>query len=158
MQPEIVIREIEKRRYANPVEADMEAVERLLKEVERRSRNLVRELGMLDAENAEAAEMLRTEIQALGRQKQQLKAEREEILPRQEAWAAAQARLDRLEEWCKSVATNSQTLRYDEKRDILLALGVEVKIYRKDHEPRYVINASIPDEEATVLPQRSSFS
>jgi hypothetical protein len=42
------------------------------------------------------------------------------------------------------VAANLRTLAYTEKRDAIQALGIEARVWKADHTPRYVITASIP--------------
>lgn len=55
-----------------------------------------------------------------------------------------------LEEGCRRVGANLGNLTYEQRRLTLDALGVEARVYRSDHEPRYVIMASIPLDRPIV--------
>jgi hypothetical protein len=80
----------------------------------------------------------------LEQQRGRLEAERETVANRRAAWEAAQGRIDDLQAWCRTVGENLAELTYERKRAILDALGVEVKVYRADHAPRWQIKAEIP--------------
>ena len=47
-----------------------------------------------------------------------------------------------IEVWCHTVA-NLATLTYDDKRIALDALGVQVRLWPKGHEPRFDMTAAI---------------
>ena len=56
----------------------------------------------------------------------------------------AQQRLTDLEACCRHVAGRLGELTYEQKRDALTALGVNVRVYPKDHDSRYTIILSLP--------------
>ncbi len=87
---------------------------------------------------------------ALGNRSRELNAERDSIAARQASWQMTQDRLSDLQVWVGTVAANLDDLVYDQKRDLLTALDVKVKLYRADHTPRYEITASIPLDPAPV--------
>ena len=76
------------------------------------------------------------------------------------SWHAARERLGDLEEWCHRVAANFDALGYDERRMLLDAPGVQVKVWNKGHEPRWEITARIPLGEADeqIVSTTSSWS
>ncbi len=140
-EPGTVAREVERLRTDDPTADDRAAVDRALAEVERQRANLARAVALVDA--ADAAAPLVAELTALGERRNQLASEREGILRRRESWAAAQANLEGLEGWCRTVAGNVAELTYQQKRMALDALGFGVVLYGKDHDPRYVITADL---------------
>jgi len=146
MQPDVVAKELARLQQDDPTDADHCAVERALTEIERKRANLSRSLALLD--DAEAAAPLVAELKVLAERKRELGAERDTIAARQATWQAAQDRLADLQAWVGIVATNLDGLAYQEKRDLLAALDVKVKLYRHDHAPRYEITASIPLDAA----------
>jgi hypothetical protein len=56
--------------------------------------------------------------------------------------------------WCRQIAARLDTLTYEQRRLALDALNVSAKVYRHDHEPRYVITASIPLDDVIVSSSR----
>lgn len=140
--PDIIAAEVEKLRTTDPTEHDLGAVERGLAGVSRKQTNLVRRLGDLDDEGL--AEAVKLELLGLSEQRQKLQVEREALLRRQASWHDAHGRLGALQAWCGRVAGRVGKLDYEGKRLALRALGVQVKLYRHDHTPRYEITANIP--------------
>jgi hypothetical protein len=57
-----------------------------------------------------------------------------------------QDHLTSLQDWVTTVGANVEELTYQERRDLLSALDVRVRLYRKDHTPRYEVTASLPIE------------
>ena len=139
--PSVVAREVDRLRGADPTAEDLATVNRALVQVERQRANLARVAAMVD--DPEAAAPVVTQLQALTERDRQLRAEREGIEWRRKAWCDVQTDLDGLDQWCKTVGVNAGTLTYQQKRLALDALGFSVTLYRADHDPRYVITATI---------------
>ena len=79
----------------------------------------------------------------LAQERRQHEAERDKVLAERASWEAVQGRLDDITGWCDTVAVNLDSLDYAGKRLALEALGIEVRIFSKDHEPRFEIRACI---------------
>ena len=141
LHPELIAAELERMRGSDPSADDLAAVERSLTQVVRQQRNLIEQLANV---SGVAATFITDKINALETQRAQLSGEQEAILARGQSWRAAQERIGDIQAWCRTVATNLTTLTYGEKRLALDALGVEVKVWRADHSPRYEIRASMP--------------
>jgi site-specific DNA recombinase len=147
--PEVVEREIMRLRESDPTAADLLAVDRQLRDVDRQQRNLIDQLANL---GGSVASLVSDKLNALDGQRQRLEEERAEILARQSAWLAAQARIADIRAWCERVAKNIDRLTYNEKRDALIALDVRVMLHRADHTPRWEITASLPLDVSTTSP------
>lgn len=147
-QPEIVAGELERLRANDPTSADLEAADRALAELERRQSNIARAIGLMS--NPDALSTLTGELEQLSERKQQLQSEREGIRLRRKAWSDAESQIGNITLWCNTVAARLGELSYEEKRLALEALGVQVTLYGKEHEPRYVITANIPLEGPVV--------
>ncbi len=145
--PAVVAREVTRLRRDDPTIADLTAVERALGEVERQQASLARAIAMLEEDDAAAPLVAR--LAALANQRRQLRAERQSIHDRRQSWVAAEANLDSVERWCQRVAANLSDLTYQQKRMALDALGFEVRLFRADHRPRYVIAAMLRPEVAS---------
>jgi hypothetical protein len=91
-----------------------------------------------------AGQPLLADLELLAQERRRLEAERAVVLAQRAGWEQAEARLDDLQDWCRRMALNLETLTYDERRAALTTLGVEVLGYRADHTPRYEITARIP--------------
>jgi site-specific DNA recombinase len=140
-QPALIAAELERMRSDDPTTADLAAVERSLTAITREQRNYVEHLGKV---TGASADLIAQKINALETQRTRLTAERESILARSRSWEQAQQRLADIQAWCRTVATNLSTISYAGQRLALDALGVQAKVWRKDHEPRYEVRAAIP--------------
>jgi DNA-binding transcriptional MocR family regulator len=142
--------EIARLREDDPTGPDLSTVERALSEVARRQTNTSRAIGMLDDD---AVAPLVAELRRLTEQRRGLERERRELIAQRAIWEASQARLADIEAWCQSMAiVLNEDLSYTQRRSVLEALRVRVRIFRADHTPRYRVDAIIgPDgEEDTV--------
>jgi hypothetical protein len=83
-------------------------------------------------------------------QKQQLQEEQLAVERQQADWFATADQLAKIEEWCGRVTTNLPALDYEQRRALLEALNVAVRLYHSDHQPRYEITASIPIDVGIV--------
>ena len=146
-RPEIVAAEVERLREDDPTGDDLAAVDREIVAVIRQQRNLVEQLANV---GGAVAALVTEKLAALEATHQRLLGEREIIVGRHAAWEDAQGRLGDLRAWCGTVADNVDTLSYDEKRDALRALDVQVTFWRKDHGRRYEIAESLPLVSTTL--------
>jgi site-specific DNA recombinase len=142
--PSVVAREVVRLRASDPTADDLAAVDRALAEIERQQSNAARSIALLD--DAEAAAPLVAQLRMLQQRRASLVSERDDICDRRAAWQSQQIAVDRLEDWCRNVATGIERMTWAEKRLAMDALGVRVTVYPHGHEPRYVITADIPIE------------
>lgn len=140
-RPEIVERELARMQTDDPMASDLALVDRSLADARRQQRNLVDQLANL---GGTVAALVSEKLAALEEQAARLQSEREAILTRQATWEAAQHRLADLQEWCRDVGARLGTLTYAEKRIALEALGVEARVWRAGHTPRFEITMRLP--------------
>jgi site-specific DNA recombinase len=141
---DVIAGEIERLREDDPTPADLTAVESTLAEISRKQDNLGRALALID--DPDAAAPLVAQLKVLAERKRELESERETIRTRRDNLQAVQSQLVNLQQWVRTVAENMDDLEYDDRRDLLRALDVRVKLFRKDHQPRWEITASLPIE------------
>jgi site-specific DNA recombinase len=142
-RPDVVLAELARLDDAGFSAEDIAAIDKRLAEIARQRRNLVDELADL---GPTVRAVVREKLAALEAQQGQLEAERENIRARISAREAAKDRLVELEAWCRTVGANLAELTYEKKRLALDALGVRVRVWPKDHTPRYVIEMEpLPD-------------
>jgi hypothetical protein len=139
--PKVIAQGLRAVQQDDPTANDLESIDRARTAVERQQRNLVDQLALVEGD---VAALVREKLAALTQQRAQLEQERAAVERRRAIWAEAQARLTELEAWCRTVAANLPTLNYAERRTALVALGIQARLYRADHTPRYEIRASIP--------------
>jgi site-specific DNA recombinase len=143
-RPEVIAEEVAKLRTDDPTDADLSSIERAISEIDRKRTNLSRSLEIID--DADTAAPVIAQLKALGARKRELDTEREAVRARQASWQTSQDHLTSLQDWVAAVGTNVEELTYQERRNLLAALDVRVRLYRKDHAPRYEITASLPFE------------
>ncbi|MDP9363747.1 MAG: recombinase family protein [Chloroflexota bacterium] len=144
-RPEVIAAEVARMREADPTGADLAAINRRLEVVVRKQGNLVKRLALIDDEDTAA--VVAAEVTALSAEKRQLEEERGRVETASADWRAARDQLADLQSWCGRVAANLGALGYDQKRHLLDALGVQVRLFHTDHDPRYHVTASLPLDE-----------
>lgn len=136
-RPEVIGAEVARLRRDDPTEADREAVERRLGEVERLRGNLA--LGVAAIDDDDIAATLLAEMAALGKQHAALTSERETLEAERASWEMTQKQLGDLENRCRSVAGNVNLLDHEGRRLALMALGVQARVWSTDRTPRWEI-------------------
>jgi site-specific DNA recombinase len=139
--PAIISAELERLRIDDPTVDDIKGVERALADIERKQGNLVTRLG--DVEDEDIAALVQNQLKQLVKQRTLYEEDRLTLRQQRETWALAQARFNEIDLWCKNVAANVRDLTYDRKRMALDALGVKVRVWGKDHEPRWQMQTNI---------------
>ena len=146
-RPEIVEAELKRLLADDTVAADLAALERAIAGVARQQRNLVEQLANV---TGAVAELVTEKLSGLEKHRKALSREREAVLDRDKSRRCAREGLAELAHWHGRVSANLGTLSYEQKRMALLALGVQVTVWRPGHTPRYQIEASIPIDAAIV--------
>ena len=156
LNPEIIAAEVERRRTAQTSACDIEAIERRMAALDRQRQNLIRSLAMLEDEDS--ARLLTAELAALSAQHKQLECERAAKVSQQAEESIDTARLSSLIDWTTRAAANLSALTYAEKRMLLEALGVSVRVWKTDHEPRWELTMTPipPDSNSSVVFRTSS--
>jgi site-specific DNA recombinase len=140
-RPEVIAAELARLRQSDPVKADVVTIDRRTTEISRKQRNLIDRLA--DTDDTDVAALIQEDLKAIAAQKRQLEAERAEAEAQREAWQLAQDRLADLDAWRRKVAANLGSISYEERRLALRALGVEAKVWRSDHDPRFAITMQL---------------
>jgi len=144
--------------------------EKAIAQCDRTIANLSRALGGIDDADVQAGVLL--QLKEVTERKRGLETELEKIAAR---WILAQSATVSFAHIRALIHPASDTtfvrpddavrqscskaeLSYAQKRDVLSALGIKVRLYRKDHEPRYEIEANVPlvsQPSAVLSPSRS---
>jgi site-specific DNA recombinase len=140
--PETLGREIERMRREDPTENDLAAVESQLLQTNRAVENLVKGMAAVstDAARAVLAQQLDTATAHLDR----LHAERRGVLERHQGWLEAQRHAGEVQSWLRELRGAAESMPYDLKRKALLALDIQVTLYRADRAPRWEMTGSLP--------------
>ena len=128
--------------------SNLDALDRRISELVKRQAGAARLLSTLDDDEATAP--LAHELRSLANQKRQLDGDRDRLLAQVKDAAYWAKRLADLSAWCARVAENPTRLSYDEKRLVLEALAVDVRVWRSDHEPRWRLGMSMPVHHPNV--------
>ncbi|MDP9359112.1 MAG: recombinase family protein, partial [Chloroflexota bacterium] len=150
-KPAIIAAEVARRAKVDPYKDDLLALERRLTTVANQRARLAKAVAALDDEAAAAP--LLVELQNLAGEAKVLATEQTALELQASEHEANNHRLADLAMWCGHVAGNLPTLTYQERRMVLDALGVSVKVYRVDHDPRWEITmAPSPIEDVKDTP------
>ena len=151
LNPEIIAKEVERRRDSDPFAVDLESLERRQQTIESQQKRLSRAVAIMEDEEASAP--LLTELRQLGVEAKALRFEQNQLRGRAQNRDADTEALNSITSWCQRVSKNIPTLTYQEKRLIMDALGLSVRVFRADHEPRWEIRmAPLPLEASEESP------
>jgi DNA invertase Pin-like site-specific DNA recombinase len=140
LDPSIIAAELEKCRM-DPPTTDLAKLEKRLQAISRQQDTLARRFGLV---SDEASAPIATELERLAAQKHILQQRRDELLQQIKSWEEMQGQVNDIMAWCQIVAENLDTFTYAEKRNALVALRVEARVYRQEHDPRFEVEMHIP--------------
>ncbi|MDP9356596.1 MAG: recombinase family protein [Chloroflexota bacterium] len=148
-------RRINEGRPDGVTEAEIAAMDQRIAEVERKRRNLVTRLALVDDD--EAARLVADQINALSETARSLGEERRRLEAQRDAMTTGLIRLTGIERFCEDVRREVHVCYrvkdlplvwrpgFREKRQVLHRLGAEVKLWRADHEPRWAASLRLGD-------------
>jgi site-specific DNA recombinase len=162
--PQIIAREVAKHREDGGLDRDLASIEKLLTQIAAKQARTAQAITAVDDDDA--AVPLIEELKNLAARKTDAERERGELRRRIADQRDEAVRVRGLSEWCATVATNLDTLDYDEKRLALEALGVQVRVWREDAVrddgtplPRWELTIRpVGAESSLVYPATSSTS
>ncbi|MDP9358529.1 MAG: recombinase family protein [Chloroflexota bacterium] len=144
--PELIAAEAERRLEVDPFAGDLDALGRQIVEIRKCQANLTRIAAALEDPDASAPVV--GELRALADQKRSLDAEHAALRQRRQAVEDDRNRLADVAEWCRRVAGNLPALTYQQRRDLLMALGVSVRVWREDGPQRWELTMAVQDVAA----------
>jgi site-specific DNA recombinase len=148
VDPSTVANELERLRHADPTGEELASVQRLIDDVNRQQANLARAIAML--EDPDASAPLIAQLASLSDRRKTLEHERDVVEERRASWFAAQANLENLEQWSKTIADRVDDLTWEQKRLALNALNVSAEVYPAGSQPRFVIKAEIEAQSVST--------
>ncbi len=140
--PTVIEDELERRMQDDPTTANLAAIDRTMREVERKQRNVTTAIPMVT--NDDALTPLVRQLEEYASRLAELRAERERIMCQRHDWERARRQIGDVRAWCVTVARRAKRLDWAEKRDILAVLQAEVTLYNAAHTPRYELKTIIP--------------
>ncbi|MHB1006600.1 MAG: recombinase family protein [Chloroflexota bacterium] len=144
--PSLIDAELQRTREQDPTEQDLGLIDQRLGRLERQRKNIAGNIALLDPDSAEA---LREQLVSLMGQYKALLEERRVVMARRQEWQTIHDRLQTLKDWCVIVGARVDTADYVLKRLAVQAFGIQVKVWRKSHEPRWEIRSNV-DMDAIV--------
>jgi site-specific DNA recombinase len=134
--PAIVARAVAEVTGADPTVERRDSAQRRLAEVERLREKAAKKIIELDDEEVSAP--LEAQLHLLAGEAKERRTELAALEREQATWLRRQASLDHLEAYCRRVSANVEQLSMEEKRDVLLAWGVEVRVWHgRATKPRW---------------------
>jgi site-specific DNA recombinase len=151
--PTVIQEELRRMQDEDTSAADLAANDHALSQAEGRRRQFVRSWMDMEATaplDDETRADARASLAEIERRIQDLNAERKLVQARHQTWQRSRDQLLELETWCGSVAAKLAGFSYEQRRTALLALRIEVRVWRQGHEPRYEVIAQ-PDPNTPIL-------
>lgn len=136
LNPDIIAGEARRRKAVSNTSHDLELIDRQLAAIDRQRQNLLRAIGLLE-DDQDSLTLLTQEMTRLTKQRSELVDDRKMKASQQAAELADTDRLLDLADWCRRTAENLELLNYEERRMVLDALGVRVRVWKTDHQPRW---------------------
>jgi hypothetical protein len=120
---------------------ELALIDRALAGINRQRDNLARSIAQTD--DTETAAVLVGQLEQLTGNRRELDAERLEVMRQTERYQLARQTVVEIDEWRQRVAANLETMTWQERRHLLDLLGIQVRVWQTDHEPRWVITSDI---------------
>ena len=128
--PAIIEREVARRRRDGSLDRELASLDKQIDALADKQARMARRIAQI--EDDDVAAPLIAQLKALATQKTTAQQQRDDLVQRVADRAAETTRVQSLAAWCSRVGANLDRMSYDEKRLALDALGVKVRIYRKD--------------------------
>jgi site-specific DNA recombinase len=141
LNPDLVRQQLDRIQGDNHLEVQFEAVQAALKRLEKRKVNMVETLSLID--DADARAPMLAHLNELTFDGKKLRSELDSLQTQIDGFKERCHDLRSIEQWCERVGDSLDASDFAQKRMILDALGVSARLFRKDHEPRYVIRCEI---------------
>jgi hypothetical protein len=122
------------RQTPDPAAPTIEAIDRRLADVRRKIAN--KRKYAKDVDDDREREEVAAEVKLLRQQERSLEAERAATFAHFADWHATQEGLEHILDWCERVSGNLDRFTFEERHQTLLALKVEIALYKTDHTPR----------------------
>ncbi len=134
--------ELERYLANDPVADDLARIERTRKDTSMAIHNTT--AAIEKAESSAVIDALVARLEVHAQRIRELDAERAAMIARSSDVEAIRVSLDNLEEWCRRVAINAHQLSYEERRQMLRLLGIQVEAFPMSHEgPRWIPHADV---------------
>ena len=142
--PCVIEAELDRLRGSDPTTHDLEAIDRSIAEIERQQGNLLQAIRLVS--DPDSLALLTGQLTRIRNQRATLLLDRERLVERRETWNSSQASLVKLGGWCRTIASRIHSMSWADKRLALDTLGVQVKLYPHDQEPRFIVTLDAPVE------------
>jgi hypothetical protein len=142
LNPELVAREVDRIKARDPISEDLASLDATIAGRETEHRRLLGNLKAFEP-GTRTAEAVIKQLQALEIELGDLRDKREKLKVQKREWELEQTQIDDLSGWCRTVAQNLANLTYEQKRDALYALGIEVRIWKTGRQPRWELRANV---------------
>ncbi len=148
-KPEVIAAQVERLRDADPHTGELIALDRQFASVTAKRTRIARAVASLDDDDASAP--LLAELQTLATQVKTIGEERAHVAALAESWETGRDLLTGLASWSDRVRVNLPNLSYEERRNVLAALGVQVRVLPAPDTPRWELTLRWQDLlDATV--------
>lgn len=133
----------------NHCQVNIEELDRRDRALARQQANLIDNMALV---TGDTARMMAEKLALIEHERRSLAEERARLQAELDTLIEAERRADSLVEWIRTVQKRVDSLDYNARRLALEAFGVEVILYRADHDPRWEIKMDVtPPEDGSIV-------
>lgn len=133
---------------------ELDLLDRMIASVDRKRANLTD--SIMDTNDADSRNVLLAQLDQLSQRHRALQDERDEAARHVERYQASREIIDGFDEWRRKVAVVFEKGTYQERRDILHEIGLQVLAWPIEHDPRWQIKLEILPSIVFSSPSRCS--
>ena len=148
-KPEVIQAQVDRLQEADPHALELDGLDRQLASLTAKRTRVARAIATLDDDDANAP--LLAELRTLADQVKAVTEERRRVAALAESWETGRDLLSGLATWGDRVKANLPNLTYEERRNVLAALGAQVRVLPAPDLPRWELTLRWQDLlDATV--------
>ncbi len=143
LHPEMIEAEYDRQRQDESHQARIDEIEHFLASVDRKAQRLA--LSIADEEDDYARAVLQSSLRDLSQQRSNAEQESDRLRAMISGAEAVRAQMASLVQYLRRRSEGMDSWTHQQKKDALMSLGVQARVFRQSHEPRYEILSRLDD-------------
>ncbi len=143
LHPEMIEAEYDRQRQDESHQARLDELDGFLASVETKARRLAESIA--DEEDDFVRATLQEKLRMLSQERRSVEQERDRIRAMVSDAEAARARMASLIQYLRRRAAGVDSWTLQQKKDALLSLGIQARVYRQGHQPRHEVLSRLDD-------------
>lgn len=155
-KPEVIKAQVERLHDTDPHALELNGLDRQLESLKAKRTRIARAIAALDDEDANAP--LLVELKTLASQVKAIGEEHARLAALAQSWETGRDLLTELATWSDRVKVNLPDLTYEERRNVLAALGAQVRVLPAPELPRWELTLRWQDLLGTTVSSSSGYT